>query len=394
MVKYIVYALCVYLYSISAWSQENSIEIILQNIENNNRELSSYQELLKSHSLEMLSENNLPDPVVGGYYLPWGDHNTGNYSEFQFTQSFEFPSVYSTRKDLFRERQQLLDLEYQLKRKEILLKAKKYVFNIIYLNRLIRLEEERSEQAQLILKQMQQLFDKEQVGILELNKAKISWLQEQFQVEQLKNDKQNILLKIVNLNGGQEIEVSLDEYPETLDLLDPEEIWQEKLSNDAALNILNKQEQVARKQVSLARSKNLPNLTAGFNYQGVAQSNYYGLFGGLTIPLWSNRNKVKAAEIYYQYQQALTDARLLAAEAEFLKQFNNYEVMLKKLTEYRQTLNSLQGEDLLLKAYNLGEISFMEYYFELQFYRNAINSMLEIENELYILKSEILKHQL
>jgi hypothetical protein len=57
-------------------------------------------------------------------------------------------------------------------------------------------------------------------------------------------------------------------------------------------------------------------------------------------------------------------------------------------------MKSLDSESLLLKAFTLGELSFMEYYLELQFYRIALDKMLQMEKELKMLQAELLKHQL
>jgi hypothetical protein len=57
-------------------------------------------------------------------------------------------------------------------------------------------------------------------------------------------------------------------------------------------------------------------------------------------------------------------------------------------------MGNLESEDLLFKAYMLGEYSFMDYYVELQFYRNASDKMLQMEKELQLLQAQLLKHQL
>ena len=78
----------------------------------------------------------------------------------------------------------------------------------------------------------------------------------------------------------------------------------------------------------------------------------------------------------------------------FKEQYNRYQLLLKKYNEYQITIESLNSESLLFKAYILGEFSFMEYYVELQFYRNALDKMLQMEKEIYQLKAQLLKHQL
>ena len=68
--------------------------------------------------------------------------------------------------------------------------------------------------------------------------------------------------------------------------------------------------------------------------------------------------------------------------------------MLSKFQEYETTLSGLNSDELLLQAYQLGDLSFLEYYMELQFYRQAYDAMLDMQYRLYISQNQLLKHQL
>ena len=219
-------------------------------------------------------------------------------------------------------------------------------------------------------------------------------MQEQFQVEQIENEIQNVLLSLQNLNGGEPIPFEQSEFSDDLTLAPSDSIWQQKKSNDPAIKALEGYEAVAMQQVQVQKNKSLPNLTAGFNYQGVMGNNYSGVYGGISIPLWNSRNKVKAAKAQYQYRQSNTEAVTTERHSNFMEQYNQYDLMLRKYREYTTTLEGLNSENLLLEAYQLGQISFMDYYVELQFYRQAYDKMLEMEKELHQLKTEILKYQL
>ncbi len=394
MYKNIVSTICGCLLSIGIWAQTDEINQVLGEIEQNNKQLQAYSFLLESRQLDLKSGNNLPDPQAGLYYLPWGDNNAGDYKEFQITQSFEFPTVYVARSGLIEKQQEQMLLEYATKRQQLLLLAKKYCQELVYLNKRMAVEQMRAQQAKKIFEQVQELFDKEQVGVLDVNKAKVAWMQEQFKVQQIENDKQNLLLLLQNLNGGIEISFNQTDFVDRLNLAALDSIWHHKQLTDPAIKILKQQEDVAFQQLKFSKSKSLPNLTAGFNYQGVSGSNFSGIYGGASIPLWSNRNKVKAAKAHYQYQLTFTYGQLLVAFADFHKQYNDYQILLSKFNEYQTTLSELNSDNLLLEAYQLGEISFMEYYLELRFYRQAYDSMLEMEKLLNQLKAEILKHQL
>ncbi len=394
MFKKTVFAFSVCLLSFAANAQTDEVTSVLLEIEQNNESLKAYTSLKESMQLELKSGNNLPDPQAGAYYLPFGNHASGDYSEFQVTQSLEFPTVYGVRNSLIEKQKLQMELEYELKRQEVLLPAKMHCIQLIHLNKRRVVEQLRVTQAKRIFDQVQELFETEQVGILEVNKAKIAWMQEQFKVAQVDSDRKSIGLLLQNLNGGKEIVFNQTDYTEDLKLGTMDSIWQIRQSTDPEIKILTQQDEVARQQIKLSKSKSLPNLTAGFNYQGVSGSNYSGIYGGLSIPLWNNRNKVKAAEARYQYQQSHSSAQSLAVYASFQNQYNEYQILFDKFNEYESTLEGLNSDSLLLEAYELGEIGFMAYYTELQFYRQAVDTMLEMEKQLNQIKIEILKHQL
>ncbi|RKZ58123.1 MAG: TolC family protein [Gammaproteobacteria bacterium] len=394
MYKKTVFAISVCLLSIAGVAQTSDITGVLQEIESNNKELQAYADLMESRQLALVSGNNLPDPVASAYYMPWGDHPGGSYTEFEITQSFEFPTVYGTRRDLIAKQKGQMAIEYDMLRQDVLLPAKKYLLEVIYLNKRMAVEEMRSQKARQVYDQVQELFDKEQVGILEVNKAKIAWMQEHFKVDQIENERENLLLLLKNMNGGNDVTFVQPAMAEDLNLDALDSIWEHRQAVDPALKKLKQQEVIALQQIELSKTKALPNLTAGFNYQGVSGVNYSGVYGGLSIPLWSSKNTVKAAEAHYLYQQSYSDVQLLQVYAEFRKQYNAYQILLRKFLEYQDTLGNLSSDALLLQSYELGEISFMDYYIELQFYRQAYDAMLEMENQLHQLNAEILKHQL
>lgn len=394
MLKQIVFALGGCLFALGSFAQSTQIDQVLREIEHNNKELSAFQSLMESRRLDLKSTNNLPDPQASAFYLPFGEHNTGDYSEFQVSQSFEFPTVYAARNKWIDKQTVQLQLEYEQRRQDILLPAKKYCLELITLTKRKEVEQLRIEQAQQVFDQVQELFEKEQVGILELNKAKIAWMQDQFQVEQVENEMQNVLLSLQKLNGGEPVIFEQFEFSDDLTVAPSDSIWEQIKSKDPAIKALAGGEAVAMHQVQVQKNKLLPNLTAGFNYQGVMGNNYSGVYGGISIPLWNGRNKVRAAKAQYQYQQSNTESVTTTRHSNFLEQYNQYDLMLRKYREYTITLEGLNSENLLLEAYQLGQISFMDYHVELQFYRQAYDKMLEIEKELHQLKAKLSKHQL
>ena len=335
----LVFAFCGCLISCGHFAQINEIEKVLQEVEQNNKELQAFSSFLESKKLELSVSNNLPDPQLGAYYMPWGEHNTGDYSEFEVTQTFEFPSVYGSRKRLIKNQQIQLELEYNAKRQAILLAAKKNCLELIYWVKKESLEQKRAKQAKQVFNQLKELYEKEEVGILDYNKAKVAWMQEQFKVSQIVVEQKNILLLLTNLNGSLPLNFKREEYTDDLTVEPLDSAWTEKMKSAPEIMLLQKEEEIASDRVKLNKQKSLPNLTAGFNYQGVSNSNYSGIYGGISIPLWNNKNKVKAAKASYNFQHLNSKSQLLSFYSDFERQYNKYQIMYSKFQEYQTTLN-------------------------------------------------------
>ena len=394
MNKYIVSAICGCLFFVNGFSQDKTIGELLNEIEQNNKELKGYQSFIESQQLKNKSTNNLPDPQLSGYYLPFGDNPTGNYTEYEISQSFEFPTVYGSRSKWNYFNAIQLQTSYAKKRQEVLLEAKSVLIELSFLQKQKAIETKRRTQGKQVFDQIQELYDKEQVGILDLNKAKIAWIHEQFVVQQIDSEIQIVLSKLKTLNGGNAIDSFTASIDLPIEVATVETLWQEKLANDPSLQSLKVTETASLQKVKLEKNKVLPNMALGYNYQGVSGSNFSGFYGGLSIPLWNSKNKVKSAKADYEYQKSNTQVITALLYTQFQETYNRYELMLEKYNEYQTTMANLNSEQLLFKAYMLGEFSFMDYYVELQFYRNASDRMLQMEKEVQLLQAQLLKHTL
>ena len=379
--------------SITSYTQSSHLSELLTEIENNNKELISYSSLKESKQMALKSTNTLPNLETGAYYLPFGNHDGGSYKEFEVSQSFDLPVVYKTRKGIINREEQKMDLEYRLQKQEILLPAKKVALEIIYLNKKIAIEQERLNQAKKVYDHIQELYKTEQVGILDINKSKVIWIKEQFKTQEYQLERDNLLVVLKNLNGGVPITFSQSNFNDSTLLAPLENIWTEKQSSSPTLLLSKQKEEIALQHITLSKNNNLPSITTGLNIQTTPQETYSGVYGGLSIPLWSNKTKTQAAQANYDYQQSKTEVETINLRTEFEREYNEYVLLQKKYTDYKEVIGTLNSDQLLLEAYELGAISFMEYYLELQFYRDAYDSRVKMEFDLQILKSDLLKHE-
>ncbi|MEQ8712240.1 MAG: TolC family protein [Cyclobacteriaceae bacterium] len=394
MFRIAICAVCTNVFSLVLSAQPNSIQQVLAQIEQNNPELQAYLSYADSRRSQLEATNGLPGLELLGYYMPFGQHTTSDYYEFEIAQSFDFPSVYSARKELISLQQDQLGIEYEQKRQAILLPAKKLCLQLIYMNKRNAIVEQRVGQARQVMEQTQELFDREEIGVLELNKAKVAWMQIRYLLDQVNAERVQVVTRIEKLNGGQAIVLDDTEYVSELGLASLDSLWTQRMAQDPTLRILAQKENVASQQYMLARRSNLPSITAGYNHQGIMGENYSGFMAGLSIPLWKGGARTNSAKALSQYQQTYTSVEVLAARSILSEQYQRYQLLLSGLEEYRSTLAELGTDRFLKEAYDLGQLSFIDYYNEAQFYWQAYDDMLLMEMELHQLQSELTKHQL
>lgn len=382
-----------FLVSISGAYAQN-IEEILTQIEQNNLRLKAWQSGKEANVELNKSKNRLPDPEIVGYYLNGNNNQPSAYTEVQVSQKIEFPTVYLNRSKLNQQKETLFDLEYQRIRQEVLLRSKGLCIQIIHLNQQLTHVRQRQQEARKVYYQLNELYQKGEVSVLKMNKGKLVWIQEQFKTDLLENKKKGLLLRLKQLNGGKIIEMDVETYLEGSILPPLEALIKTTLEKDPELRTVQQKSLVAKQDVKLQKAKMLPELSLGYNQQGVNNDRFSGVYGGLTIPLWKGTQKVKAAKAFTVAIDAENLLRQTKVKVELEKKYTAYQLLKKKYQEYTATLKTVNNNELLIEAYQAGQISFFEYYNEKKFYHEAVDKALSMEKELHLLKSQILKHQL
>lgn len=379
---------------ILSYNANSQISKHLLEIEKNNYAIQVSKQKIKRKLLNLERNNVLPNPEIGAYYLPYGNTLDGKYSELQISQKFEFPTVYTKRKELIQSKKQLLDYGYLQNRKNILLKAKQLILKIIASNKLLFVENKRLDRANKLFNQHKKLFDSGELGILEFNKSEVVLMKTKFKVQEVKTEILNLNIQLQQLNNSVRITVDQTNFETDLKLANKEQLWDDLQKKDITLQSQGQMEEIAAKQIKLVKAQNLPNLTLGYNYQGFSKDNVHGIFAGATIPLWGNKIRKEASEEELITVQNKSTVAKQALKVEFDTQYNSYMSLLNQFNKYEQILASLNPEKLLLKAYDLGEISFTDYFIELEFYKNAQDAKMTMEKQLQLAKSKLMSFEL
>lgn len=372
--------------------EAQDINTILKSVEQNNMELKAMLKGNEAADIEIKSENTLEDLSIE--YSPFFQSETSGIasSELVITQGFDFPTLYGARKKAGKLQRNMLDMQYQTARRDVLLNAKKLCLDIINYNKQKQLLQERRKNADELLAMFEIKFKNGDATSLEINKIKLDRMNLETELVQADTKHANTMQQLQALNGGLPIEVNITEYPEA-PADDEVTMYEKAVATDWTIRTARASVLAAEQNVKVNKQSWIPKFEIGYrrNTEGDNASNGF-LIGG-SIPLFSSKNKVKIAkarqtEAVMQHANARINAensaRALINQMKQLKASTDaYDVPLM-----RQTLK------LLRTALEHGEISVTEYYVEADnIYKNMITYM-DIERQYQDTLTEIYKNEL
>lgn len=388
--KKIILAAMAFAAVVSAKAQD--INAVLKSVEQNNMELKALLKGNEAADIENKSQNTLEDLSIE--YSPFFQSETSGIasSELVITQGFDFPTLYGARKKAGQLQRNVLDMQYQTARRDILVNAKKLCLDIINYNKQKQLLQERRKNADELLAMFKLKFKNGDATSLELNKIKLDRMNLETELVQADTKHANAMQQLQALNGGLPIEVNMTEYPQA-PADDEVTMYEKAVATDWTVRTAQASVLAAEQDVKVNKQSWIPKFEIGYrrNTEGDNASNGF-LIGG-SIPLFSSKNKVKIAKARQ------TEAVMQHANARINAE-NSARTMINQMKQLKASADAYdvplmrQTLKLLRTAVENGEISVTEYYVEADnIYKNMITYM-DIERQYQDALTEIYKNEL
>ena len=389
MKKHIItIALC-----IPMWMQAQSIDHVLQSIEQNNKELQSAMQLTKAQKMENRTANNLPDPTVSYSSFYKNGAGPGHGTEFVASQGFDFPTQYITRKNQADLANEALSKEQLAVRRDILLKAKNLCLDLILLNQEKALMDIRKQNADELEALYAKRLEAGDANILEVNKIKMERMNVQTEVAQNHASHRTALQSLLAMNGNLPLEFAETNYPQVKEINDFHILRDEVIASDLDLQAMSYATKAAEKQVSVNKQDWLPKLEAGFRRNTDTEMSMNGFVVGGSIPLFSNRKKVQIAKAQALSAQLMQENAQLQVENSLMGLFNEMQQLKEAMNTYDVPLLH-KSLDLLKQALKEGQISLIEYFVEAESVYKNLQARMQLENQYQKVMANIYKNEL
>lgn len=373
-----------------SWAQ-NSAEVVLASVEKNNPELQALRKRTESEKYGFKAERMVEAPEVGFDYL-WGSPaDIGTRKDISVTQSIDIATISGTKGKIAKSESELSDMQFNVRRQEILLQAKLLYINIIYCNAVgAELERrlERSEKVEAVYRDMQV---RGETDMIEVNKAHLAYLAQRNALARNKMEAEGLRLELQRLNGGEPLEINDLSYVRR-DMLPADfDTWYKEVADRspeirAARQNVKVNEAVARG----IKMSSCPTITAGYMAELVRGSNFRGLTLGLSIPLWSARSKTRQANLSCEASR-LEVKDVEASEYSALRSLYEKASGLKDLSDELALSLAVSDEAMSMteKKFNEGEISLMDSIMELSLYYSVVDESLAASRDYDLALAEL-----
>lgn len=374
-------------------SQE--IDTVMSRIERNNLELQALRESNKASMLEIKAENNIQQDLSVSYspFFSNGVRGVAS-SEFVASLGFDFPTQYAARKKWGDYRSEEIGRQYLLQRRDILLEAKKLCLEIIRLDAEKEILDTRLENADELLALVEKKFEEGGAGILEMNKVKMERMTIRTLAAQNSASRRSAIQNLEALNGGISLEIAASmEYPVLPDLPDFDAFCKHIAESDLSVLSAGASVEATAQEIKVNRQNWLPKLEVGYRRNTSMNEASDGFIVGISVPLFSGKNKVKIAK-------ARHTAAIAGLENARLQSINEMRSSYYEMTELAQALEEydlplmLNTLEALKKAVTAGQISIMDYYMEADNIFNSLADYIGIENRYQVLMAELFRNEL
>lgn len=371
----------------------DNIGDVLKQVASNNLTLQALVHDNQADVLDIKASNSIGGPSVE--YSPFFTKGYSGVAESELvvSQEIDFPTKYAARNKQAK-MQNIVGEQLLIKqRRDILLQAQLLCIDLIRLNQTLSMLHERLANSETLLQMYQKRMDAGDANALELNKVKLDCMEVRTLVNEAQGERTSLLQQLKQLNGGKSIDVTDTVLPEYPQITNFESYRALALASDADVAVAQTALRAADMNLKLQKNEWLPNISFGYRRNTEHGEGINGFLVGVSFPLYSNSNNVKAAR-----------QRRESAELQVMQAQNEAEATLRTNYEQLQGLQQVidhsdvkllqESLTLFAKALQQGEITALVYYVEINSIYEKLQRHIDLHCQSVKLLAELHKAEL
>ena len=371
---------------------QRSVDDVLREVEAASKELKAQRELTAAQKMEAQTGKYLANPSVEFESL-WGGAERIRNSELTVMQAFDFPSAYASRNKIAKLRSSYYDTEGAALRQQLLLDAKTLCIQIVHLNRMKEFLSERVVNAER-LDSAYRKFAIGEANILECNKIGVELISAKTEYNLNEAELLAKCQQLATLTGTESDRFSGLVYPTVESLPAFEQLSALYMEQNPQVQSLQQQVSVDKQSVSLNRSLSLPKFEMGYRHDFGGEGRFKGFKVGMSIPLFENKNKVKAARAQAASSSAQLESVRLNAASELRQLYDQAVTLRESMRSMESVLLAQNNLSMLNKALDAGQITVIEYITEIGVLYQSRQMQLQLERDYNLITAQLFRFEL
>ena len=366
---------------------------VLKQVAANNITLQALVHDNQADVLDIKASNSIGGPSVE--YSPFFTKGYSGVAESELvvSQEIDFPTKYAARNKQAQMQQTVGDKLLAKQRRDILLQAQLLCIDLIRLNQTLSMLRERLANSETLLQMYQKRMEAGDANALELNKVKLDCMEVRTLVNEAQGERTSLLQQLRQLNGGKPIDVTDTVLPDYPQITNFEEYRALALASDADVAVAQTSLRAADMNLKLQKNEWLPNISFGYRRNTERGEGINGFLVGVSFPLYSNSNNVKAA------RQRRESAELQVVQAQNEAEASlrtNYEQLqgLQQVIDHSDVKLLQESLTLFAKALQQGEITALVYYVEINSIYEKLQRHIDLHCQSVKLLAELHKAEL
>lgn len=366
---------------------------VLKQVAANNLTLQALVHDNQADVLDIKASNSIGGPSVE--YSPFFTKGYSGVAESELvvSQEIDFPTKYAARNKQAKMQQTVGDKLLAKQRRDILLQAQLLCIDLIRLNQTLSMLRERLANSETLLQMYQKRMEAGDANALELNKVKLDCMEVRTLVNEAQGERTSLLQQLRQLNGGKPIDVTDTVLPNYPQITNFEEYRALALASDADVAVAQTALRAADMNLKLQKNEWLPNISFGYRRNTEQGEGINGFLVGVSFPLYSNSNNVKAA------RQRRESAELQVVQAQNEAEASlrtNYEQLqgLQQVIDHSDVKLLQESLTLFAKALQQGEITALVYYVEINSIYEKLQRHIDLHCQSVKLLAELHKAEL
>lgn len=366
---------------------------VLKQVASNNLTLKALAHDNQADVLDIKASNSIGGPSVE--YSPFFTKGYSGVAESELvvSQEIDFPTKYAARNKQAK-MQNIVGEQLLIKqRRDILLQAQLLCIDLIRLNQTLSMLHERLANSETLLQMYQKRMDAGDANALELNKVKLDCMEVRTLVNEAQGERTSLLQQLRQLNGGKPIDVIDTVLPEYPQITNFESYRALALASDADVAVAQTALRAADMNLKLQKNEWLPNISFGYRRNTEQGEGINGFLVGVSFPLYSNSNNVKAA----RQRRESAELQVMQAQNEAEASMRtNYEQLqgLQQVIDHSDVKLLQESLTLFAKALQHGEITALVYYVEINSIYEKLQRHIDLHCQSVKLLAELHKAEL